>query len=897
MVASEAVDIIAVTESWIDTDGRDFEGEFELPGYTMFKKDRTGRQGGGVLIYIKNHLQSTHRPIDSPHELIRVEITGRSRTLHLFVVYRPPHQQLEIDLQLYNLLTQLMHDKVAVIVGDFNCNIAWETRTPGPGGDRLLDFVDDNFLTQMVTEPTRGANILDLILCSEADLVSNVSIGEPLDTSDHNMVRCHLKLPTNPRHQVARQVPNLRLADYAKFRRELGGVVVDDFETTEEVWSSFKTKFMAIQATCIPNRSSARVARNKPPWFTRELGAAINNRKRAYLEYKRSPTQQSYDNWKSLAVVSKRLTLQCKRNEEIRVASLSKRNPKEFFRYVNSRKPARSNIGPLASGGNLITSDVGIAGVLNEYFTSVFTEESVDAIPETTVRYLGEHPLSTITCTEADILDKIGKLKANKSAGPDGYLPRVVKAVSNEIAPHLLKIFNKSLETGTVPDDMHIANVTPIFKKGPKDSPGNYRPISLTSTVGKMLESVIADQIVQHLEDNSLLGNSQHGFRKKRSCLTNLLTFFHHMLSVYDHSGAIDILYLDFKKAFDKVPHKRLLSKVRALGVVDRAADWIEHWLSGRRQRVVVNGECSEWAPVSSGVPQGSVLGPLLFLIYINDLDTGIISKLSKFADDTKLGANAANPTAVAFLQDDLNRIGEWSEKWQMPFNTDKCAVMHIGYHNPATNYSMLGSDIPSTTLEKDLGVLISSDLKFTRQCLAAEKKAQKVLGYIRRHFRYRNKDIVLPLYNALVRPVLEYAVQFWSPTLQCDIKRLERVQARATRLIPAIRFKGYGRRLRDLNLLTLDKRRLRGQLIETFKALRGFNNIDFRQLFELSDNQRNNHGWKVRAKRFRRRPCGDFMTYRICNVWNRLPAEVVNSPSVDTFKTRLDRIIGGLTY
>jgi hypothetical protein len=312
---------------------------------------------------------------------------------------------------------------------------------------------------------------------------------------------------------------------------------------------------------------------------------------------------------------------------------------------------------------------------------------------------------------------------------------------------------------------------------------------------------------------------------------------------------------------------------------------------------VVINGENSSWAPVKSGVPQGSVLGPLLFLIYINDIDTGLISKISKFADDTKLGANATNPTAIGYLQQDLDRIGEWSEAWQMPFNTDKCTVMHIGRANGLANYSLLGSQIPTTNLEKDLGVFISADLKFSRQCAEVEKKANKVLGYIGRQFKSRDKEIILTLYNTLVRPLLEYAVQFWSPTLIQDIKRLEKVQARATKMISSIRHMGYQRRLRELDLFSLEKRRLRGQLIETFKILKGFNNIDYRNLFTLNDHPTRNHGLKLQPKRFNTRPCGDLMTYKIINVWNRLPPAVTASESVETFKRRLDRILHELDY
>ena len=199
----------------------------------------------------------------------------------------------------------------------------------------------------------------------------------------------------------------------------------------------------------------------------------------------------------------------------------------------------------------------------------------------------------------------------------------------------------------------------------------------------------------------------------------------------------------------------------------------------------------SDWTAVSSGVPQGSVLGPLLFVIYINDLDLGLFSKVSKFADDTKLGINAANPESVRALKRDLAAIGECSTAWQMPFNQDKCHVLHVGTANQGENYSLLGSAITSVDQETDLGVVITTDLKSSAQCIAAEQKAQKILDYIKQVFRYRNKQTVLALFRALVRPLLEYGAQFWSSIRQVDVEHLEKMQALATKLVPSIRQRG----------------------------------------------------------------------------------------------------------
>ena len=268
---------------------------------------------------------------------------------------------------------------------------------------------------------------------------------------------------------------------------------------------------------------------------------------------------------------------------------------------------------------------------------------------------------------------------------------------------------------------------------------------------------------------------------------------------------------------------------------------------------------------------------------------------MSKFADDTKLGINAADPEAVRNLQRDLAAIGEWSNVWQMPFNLDKCHVLYAGTANQEENYSMLGSALSSVDKERDLGVVITADLKSSAQCIAAKQMAQKILGFIKRVFRYRNKRTVLALYKALVRPLLEYGAQFWSPVRRIDVERLEKVQARATKLVPSIRHKGYQRRLADLGLFTLEQRRLRGLLIETFKILRGFSGLDPASVFELSGNRTQNHGFKVVPPRFNTVLCRDFSMVRVCNLWNSLPEAVVNAPSVNEFKRRLDAILPGL--
>lgn len=897
MVSSFNWDIIAISETWLDTGGRDFEGEYALPGYDLFHCDRRNRVGGGVLLYVRRHLTPVLVPIVSPYEIVGAELRGCDPVLQLFVVYRPPHRNIEYDVALYDRLSRLLQDKTSLVLGDFNCAVDWDLGAAVGEGSRLVDFALDNFLTQAVREPTRGDNILDLIFSTDEDLISEVEVGACLAGSDHRVVSCRVGIGSDPEAPLYRERLNLRRADYVRFRRELRGLRPQVEGSAEGMWTGFRASYLEIQSRCIPLRRVGGTAKVKPSWFHDGIGRAIRERKRRYFIAKHDPSPESLRLLYDQRRVVKAMVRRAKVDEEHRVALACRDNPKEFYGFVNQHKP-RTPLGPVMSdAGNLVTSNAGIAREFNSYFTSVFTVEDVVNIPAPVVVYDGLDTLSEIRCTVPEIVAKIGDLDPNKAAGPDGFLPKVLKAVADEIAPHLCQVFNRSLATAEVPLDMRSADVSPIHKKGPLTETGNFRPISLTSIPGKLLESIVKDRIVEHLDRHRLIRNSQHGFRRGRSTVTNLLEFYHSMFETLDQTGAVDVLYLDFRKAFDKVPHKRLMLKVRALGVVGDASDWVENWLLDRRQRVVVNGVASGWSAVTSGVPQGSVLGPLLFLIYINDLDSDLSSRVSKFADDTKLGVNAADPALVVSLQRDLVLVGDWSDKWLMPFNTDKCHVLHVGFRNPKEDYVLQGAPVTSVPQEEDLGVIITEDFRFSAQCLAAEKKAQKILGYVKRVFRHRNRTTVLTLFNSMVRPILEYAVQFWSPTLQTDIRRLERVQERATKLVPSIRLKGYERRLQDLGLFTLEQRRLRGQLIETFKILRGFSDVDADNLFRLNENPTRNHGFKVVPPRFNSVRFRDFPTVRICNVWNSLPERVVNAPSVESFKRRIDRILPGLHY
>jgi ribonuclease P/MRP protein subunit RPP40 len=512
--------------------------------------------------------------------------------------------------------------------------------------------------------------------------------------------------------------------------------------------------------------------------------------------------------------------------------------------------------------------------------------------------------LTNVIINEEIIMKKIGELKEFSAPGPDGVPAKVYIMLKEEIATPLAILFRRSLEEGRIPEDWREANVTPIFKKGKKHEPGNYRPVSLTNIACKVMERVIKDSMVEYLEGNNVTSKTQHGFRPGRSCVTNMIEFFDQVTKWTDDGESVDIAYFDFSKAFDKVCHERMIIKVEAAGITGKVKEWLKDWLRGRKQRVVIDGEFSDWREVLSSVIQGSVLGGTLFTIYIDDLDDKIKSLIRKFADDTKMAMRIKTKDDQKAMQDDIDQLHQWAEEWQMQFNKEKCKIMHVGNGNPMVKYEMDGKEMQVTESEKDLGVMVENTLKPTMQCQKAARKANAILGQISRSFHYRKKVTMTKLYKTFVRPHLEYAVTVWCPWLEKDIEELEKVQKRAVKMMSDVKGKTYEERLKELEMTTLSERRGRGDLIETYKVMRGHSRVDKNEWFKImagdtargtrattsiteeGEERRTDIIYKEKAKQETRK---NFFTLRVARKWNQLPEEVKQAKTVNEFKNKYD--------
>jgi len=887
-------DIIFGSESWLKS--HILSSEVFPSGYIVYRKDRPDGYGG-VFIACRDTLSSSEIPLnDSPSELVACQIQlADHSSLIVASVYRPPSNDDTYLEELCNQLNQIHLDypnSALWIAGDTNLpDIDWSNSCITGHSYSLkinhnfLDFISDNALTQMNNTPTRGSNILDVFITDRPSLVESCDVVSGI--SDHEALFVKSLVTARLSQPSKRTIYLWSQANFHDIRNQINSLCEEfvgshtSSTPIETLWNSFQE----ICNTCldlVPTKLSS--SNIKQPWINNYIKRLSRRKQRAYNCARRNNQPQHWTKYYSL---KKECQRECRSAYNKYVSNMVDPNKntvtKKLWSYIKSKRQDNiGGVGPIKYQGETHTDPLSKANIFANYFSSVFTNEDTSNIPT-----MDGEPLPCIDAIlihVEGIAELLRNIDPNKANGPDQLPARFLKEVSLEIAPALTLIFQASLDQSKLPEVWKEALVVPVFKKGNRSDPCNFRPISLTCICGKILEHVVHSNISKHLQRYEVLCDEQHGFRTNRSCDTQLITTVNDFAKCLNEGGQCDVLTLDFSKAFDKVPHARLYHKLSHYGIRGPILTWLQAFLTNRSQRVIVDNIKSHATHVLSGVPQGTVLAPLLFLIYINDLPTCVRNKVRLYADDVLLYSYVYSKDDCISLQRDLHALEKWSLKWKMPFNPLKCEFLRItNKTTPITHtYLIAESPIKEVTTTKYLGVLIDNKLNWNNHIQSIAHKASQVNGFLYRNLRQCPTNIKVICFKSMVRPILEYASSIWAPHTNVNIQRLEAVQRRAARFC-FNNFSPYSSvtsMLQSLDLQSLQTRRNISKLIIMYKMINGNLHIPNPLLPNQRDSRRGYFTQlQTRIDSFK----FSFFPSTV-KLWNSLPPTVINSPTLNQF-------------
>ena len=579
---------------------------------------------------------------------------------------------------------------------------------------------------------------------------------------------------------------------------------------------------------------------------------------------------------------------------------------KRFWNFMRRLKKDNSGIAPLKEGTVLHVNAEKKADILNNQYKSQFTSEDLSTVPDASSDPPRKYPsISNLTFGVDGVKKMLHGINPRKAQGPDELPAMVLHKLADELAPALTKIFEVSYNTGDVPKEWRMANISPIYKgkNSSKADAANYRPVSLTSICSKLFEHCIVKSILLHCKQHEILTDAQHGFRAKRSCETQLITLTHELAEGIAGGGQVDLILLDFSKAFDKVPHRRLLYKLHRYGIDGKHIRWIENFLTQREQRVVVEGKSSPFVHVDSGVPQGTVLGPVLFLLFINDLPECVNSSVRLFADDAAIYRKVSSQSDCRLLQKDLDNLTSWEATWQMAFHPGKCKVMRITRATDTIDitYTLRGHPLEVVHSEKYLGVILDDKLSWSQQIKAVSGNGNGKLGFLRRNLKLHNTEIKSTAYRSLCRSTLEYCCSVCSPHIEDHIDDIEKVQRKAARYVT----NRYRRKdsptemMHKLKWESLADRRTKSRLSMTYKIYHGEVDIPRYRFFSplppparltrsAAKECKHSLGLAVRNSTIDYVQASFF--YATPAIWNQLPPCVAEAETLTSFKSQMSR-------
>lgn len=837
IINSEA-DIHILTETWLNSDFH--SSEYIMNNFTSHRRDRNysntkTTMGGGCWLFHKKELDVTRRydlesDIDFVEDLwVQVNLDNSDDRLFICSVYIT---SMPNNAHLYIAFTDRIKDSISklnpsdrlLIIGDFNVSdIKWRvgndgvlTHTLSSGCNKaidVLDMISFGNLRQHNSVFNKDNNILDLVLSS--DPVRAITVVE----SDEYLVKVdgyHPPLEISVSEQV-KYMPvvnhrkyNFRRADYDLIKMELD---LTDWEFLNEMpINSAVNRFYDRLNEIIKKHTPLHKGKpHFPFWFDDELKTALKCKEKARKKFKTTNSLEDYMKFSDLRKKCKLKIDSCHTAYITHIQTNMKSNIKLFWAYSKSKRQSNSYPTQFKLENRTASSPNEICELFATFFRSTYTTPSSD-------RTFNINPTANPTTvnpfkiTINDVKNTIQKLDLNKNGGPDGIPNFFLRQVCEQLASPLALIFNKSLSCSEFPSAFKTSISTPIYKKGDESCVSNYRQVCMANSISIVFEKIM-NKYLTSLVENQLTPN-QHGFIKNKSTNTNLIEYVSRVSSALDEGFEIHTIYTDFCKAFDTVDHDILLSKLQAIGLNDSLLLWLKSYLLNRLVCVSFNGHKSLPFEPSSGVPQGSVLGPLLFNIFINDISHIFENDHLLLADDLKIFRKIRSSNDIPRLQADIDKLHEWTVVNNLKLNTDKCYAMSFSNKvNPTpTNYNINGTPLVEVTKMKDLGVTFDKKLKFDDHVNSIVKKSYSMLGFVMRTAsKFNDLSCVNFLYNSLVRSRLEYNTAVWNPYQSTYKSKIERVQRKYTRLLfYKLQYEplSYTQRLQVLNMPELERRR-----------------------------------------------------------------------------------------
>ena len=919
---SHSYDFIFVTETWLKPFHKD-SFIIDALHYNILRHDRVNHRnerGGGVAVIFKNELSNKLCKVDidkygidstcnNGFEVIAFDYYQKNNVFSRFVcIYLPPHnaKSLPIVSNLLKLLRALICKCEFYLFGDFNFNdIIWkhaQISAKSPRSSDFLSFLSSYNLTQLVIDSTHNkGGTLDLVITSCPDKVQSLDIREPLTISnDHNMIEISIQATTQKIKSTeagCARKRNFFLANYSEINNFLSTIDwscvfngTNDIDSLYENFLSFLNESIQRYVPFCGNKRKPRL-----PSHIRNL---LKQKKHYYKRSKSDSSAKSL--YKKYAKLYKKEVNQHSRQLEQKVIFSGNRN--SLYSYINKKLHTTSSIPPLKNKNEeLILDATHKANIFNENFIEVFiTDNNITPRMLNPSKSNQMPQMPEILITPTDVRNAIKHLKNQASRTPEDIPAIFIKNTAEHLIYPLTTLFNLSLKLGKVPTLWKRALIVPIHKKGLKNNPKNYRPISMTSIFCRILERIIHTKVMEHLACHNLLSDTQHGFIAKRSTLSQHIEILNRLTENYDENTQLDMIYLDFSKAFDRVSHPKLLHVLHNFKLTPTLVNWIKDYLTNRKQATVVDNCMSDFKYISSGVPQGSVLGPLMFLMYIDDLLKTLdhncpSTKVYAFADDVKLMSK--QPTD---LQQGLTIVENWAKNWQLTIQPAKSENITFsrGHHPSSFIYNINGNPIEKTTTVKDLGIKITENLDWTPYLQQIKLKAERLIYIILRSFKTNNLDIYKMAYKTYIRPLLEYNTSAWTSNKKGDIDLIESIQRTYTKKVCQrlnLKFNNYLERLDLMNMNSLEYRRLEFDLILLYKILHKMIYINLQDTISIS-NILSTYNFRRHSLQLTPHPlCNTNMRYnffsnRIIQIWNKLPEHLISSKSLEIFKISLHK-------